>query len=372
MPEVRESAVPAADAGDLPAAARTLHDAYPAGPERDRAVRWLAWIAGQMGDRADLAWWEIPDWLGETRLRFARTLTGAVIVGIASGLGFAGYNGLNGLGAGVLAAMAAVFIGKRLRPGRLRRAPGPQALVPVRPRSRRDAAWLALAVATGVFLRQTLISLWARPVAGSPSASYRACRRSTAIDGLACLLAGLPVTMAGLVTGHLALVAVAALLAGFALLTALADGKLPALKQAELALLLRRGRRVSFHRLLEDAADRQVLAPAGAFYRFRDPAVQDYLRGRWQAAIDERTRRAAERKRRAAERAERIAAAAAGKHGPRAWLAGLLSGGTPVRSGSESIWAAGRPWRRSAGCCPSACQAGTPRPTSCSAAWAWS
>jgi len=173
VPEVRESAETAASADDSRQhpAARILHAAYPPGRERDRAIRWLAWMAGRMDVGRNLAWWDIPAWIGEPWLRFARTLTGAVLLGLAFGLGFGGYAGPSGLAAGLLAGLAAVYIGNRLRLGKLRRAQPPQAMVPRRPRSGRDAAILALAVLTGLFLRRTLISLWARPVTDSPSAS---------------------------------------------------------------------------------------------------------------------------------------------------------------------------------------------------------
>ncbi|MGH3180010.1 MAG: hypothetical protein ACRDPF_39820 [Streptosporangiaceae bacterium] len=313
MPEVREPAGTADGSGD-PSAERALAAAYPDGRERDRAIGWLVWIAGQMGAGRDLAWWQIPDWIGEAGLRAARTLTGAVLLGVAFGLGFGGYLGVRGLAAGLPAAIAAGWIGNRLRPGKLRRARAPQALVPQWPRSVRHRVVLALALLAGLFLRRTLIALWARPVTAWPPADpvgYRACRRSTVIDATACLATGLPWCVAGLALGTLELTAVGAALAGFAVLTALADGKLPALKQAELTLLVRRRRRVSFRRLLDGAVDRRVLVAAGGYYRFRDPSVQDYLLGRCQAAAGERQRRIAVRKQRAALRAERIAAGVA-------------------------------------------------------------
>ena len=327
MREVREPAGTPGGSGDLPAE-RVLAAAYPDGRERDRAIGWLVWIAGQMGAGRNLAWWQIPDWIGEAGLRAARTLTGAVLLGVAFGLGFGGYLGVRGLAAGLVAALAAGWIGNRVRPGKLRRARTPQALVPQWPRSVRHRVVLALALVTGLFLRRTLIFLWARPVAAWPPADpvgYRACRRSTVIDAAACLATGLPWCVAGLGLGTPELTAAGAALAGFAVLTALADGKLPALKQAELTLLVRRRRRVSFRRLLDGAVDRRVLVAAAGYYRFRDPSVQDYLLGRCQAAADERQRRMAARKHRAALRAERIAAAAAGKHGVRPWLLGWVS-----------------------------------------------
>jgi hypothetical protein len=316
--------------GEHPAA-RLLRDAYPSARERDQAVRWLTWISWQLAGRRNLAWWEIPGWVGEPWLRHARTLTGAILLGLAFSLGFGGYTGPTGLAVGGLAAVISVYIGNRLRPGRLRRGPELRAMVPAWPRTRRDAMVLALAVATGLFLRPVLIRWWARPVAGPPSASYRACRRSTAIDAAACLLTGLPLAVAGLAAGEVGLAALAAAPAGFALLTALADGQVPALRQAELALLVRRRHPVSFGRLLDGAADRQVLVPAGAYYQFRDPSVQRYLFGLQQSVADDRKRRADDRKRRADARKRQIDATVAGKHGVLPRLAGLLTTSRLIR-----------------------------------------
>lgn len=320
--------------------AESLRAAYPSAREHDRAVRWLTWIAWHLDGRRDLAWWEIPGWVGEPGLRYARTATGAVLLGLAFGLGFGAYTWPTGLAAGGLAAMIAVYLGNRLRPGRLRRDPAPQAMIPARPRTRRDAVVLALAVATGLFLRPVLIRSWARPVTGPPSASYRACRRSAVIDGVSCLLTGLPLALAGLAAGEVGLAALAAVPAGFAALTALADGKVPAVAQAELALLLRL-RPVRFRRLLETATDRQVLVPAGTYYQFRDPAVQRYLLGLRQTAADERRRRADERKRRRDAHRRRIAAAAAGKRGVRPWLLGQLPEGRRFRLAADVSVGAG-------------------------------
>ena len=134
-----------------------------------------------MGAGRDLAWWQIPDWIGEAGLRAARTLTGAVLLGVAFGLGFCGYLGVRGLAAGLVAALAAGWIGNRVRPGKLRRARAPQALVPHWPRSVQHRVVLALALVTGLFLRRTLIALgparsrpgrrrsrWATGPAGAP------------------------------------------------------------------------------------------------------------------------------------------------------------------------------------------------------------
>ena len=104
-------------------------------------------------------------------------------------------------------------------------------MIPRRPRSAPELALLATALVTGLPLRWTLRRLWAEQVTESPSATpdsgYRACRRSTAIDLAACVLAGVPAVMMSLFAGRL-LLALAGLLSAVAYLAALADGKVPA------------------------------------------------------------------------------------------------------------------------------------------------
>lgn len=61
-----------------------------------------------------------------------------------------------------------------------------------------------------------------------------------------------------------------------------------------------------------------VLRPAGPYYRFCDPSVQDYLIGIQQAVVDEREQRRAAKK-------QQIDTAVAAAKGARPWLLGLLS-----------------------------------------------
>jgi hypothetical protein len=56
-------------------------------------------------------------------------------------------------------------------------------------------------------------------------------------------------------------------------------------------LLITRGRRIRFARFLQQAVDRDVLCPAGPWYRFRDLSVQDYLVRVHLAALEERSQR---------------------------------------------------------------------------------
>jgi hypothetical protein len=319
VPEVRESAGPASNgktADHDPA--EILDAAYPAEGERRHAIRWLVWLAVRMGEYPDLAWWEIPSWIGPRNLRFARTLIAGGTLGLIWTAVLAPFSPLGALGTGGVMALLGGFLSRRIRPGKLRREPRPQAMIPRRPRSGRELALVTAALVTGLPLRWVLRRLWARPVADLPEAtpggSYLACRRSTAIDMAACLLTGAPVAVAsGFYRPSLLLIA--GLLSTIAYLTALADGKVPAVYQAELYLLIKLQHGVRFHRLLEQATDRRVLRKAGPYYRFGDPAVRDYLTGIRQAALDERALRIAARK-------QRIADAPAG---PRTWLLGLLA-----------------------------------------------
>ena len=131
-------------------------------------------------------------------------------------------------------------------------------------------------------------NLWSIPSADSQSATaagtYRADRRATALTGLAVgLLLGLvgglatdvPVGFASPLANDLANgvplgISVAAA-------TWLAIGQVPRMWVTETVLASRHRHRVRIMRLLEDAADRQVLRQAGVMYQFRHAALQDRL-----------------------------------------------------------------------------------------------
>ncbi len=296
VPEARDSAsaVSTANAASEGPAAATLRAAYPPGPERERAVDWLSWLAWRMGEHRVLGWWDIPSWVGERKLRWVRALIAASTLGLFFGLVLVWGNPLVALAIGaIMSVLGAVGSLKFVRLGKLRREPVPWAMVPRRPRSAWEFPLLAGAVVTGLPLRWVLRRLWARPVVGptsaTPDRSYRACGRSTAIDLAACALAGGPVLLIpDAVSGRLLL---AGTVSAMVYLVALADGKVPAVWQTQLFLLITRRRRIRFHRFLEEAVDRDVLCPVGPWYRFRDLAVQDYLIGLYLAVLEERERR---------------------------------------------------------------------------------
>ena len=268
-----------------------LAAAYPSRRERARRVRWLGWIAWHMRGCTHLAWWDIPAWSGRQKLVLAPALAGLVTLMACFGLWIVLFGEQTSQVLWWLFVIVTAFVIARVGPGRLRRSSWPLVLVPSRPQSRRELAALVEALVTGVPLRLVLIRLWTRPVPDTvtPGGSYRACRRSTAVDVIACLLTGLPAALLALAFGP-RLLAVGGVLTGFAFATALADGKLPAVKLAELRLLLG-GRRVSFHRLLERAVGRGLLLQSGPYYRFREHGLQDYLAACHRAAVRARARR---------------------------------------------------------------------------------
>jgi hypothetical protein len=63
-----------------------LVTAYKDERERAYAVRWLAWIAANMGTGRELRWWEIARWVPGWRLRLARALITALLAGSSATL----------------------------------------------------------------------------------------------------------------------------------------------------------------------------------------------------------------------------------------------------------------------------------------------
>ena len=126
-----------------------------------------------------------------------------------------------------------------------------------------------------------MLTLWATPIARSPSATpaatYRSDRRTAlilaVIIGLAIgLIIGLPAIglPASPVSGTCSGLAAA--------LTAwLAFGQAPLVKLTELILTCRGHGRWHFLPLLEDACDRQILRQAGTVYQFGHATLQDRL-----------------------------------------------------------------------------------------------
>ena len=122
-----------------------------------------------------------------------------------------------------------------------------------------------------------MLTLWATPIARSPSATpaatYGSDRRTTLnlalVIGLAIgLTAGLTTTspVAGACLGPAA-----------ALIAWLAFGQVPLVKLTELLLACRGHGRWHFLPLLEDACNRHILRKAGTVYQFRHATLQDRL-----------------------------------------------------------------------------------------------
>jgi hypothetical protein len=258
-----------------------------------RSEEFLGWVAAAMGDRRELAWWDIPRWVTASGLRVARVLTAALVTGlvVAAGTAIAEPRALVWtLGAMIIAG---VMSGKFIGPGRLRRTSPPRAMVPARPRSAAAAALLAVAVLTGLPMRAVLRHQWIEPVTGdgtTPDSSYRACRLSTVVDVLACLYTGLPLAVAGL-TVDPGVLGWAAVLSWFMALIALDDGKVFPVKLTELILLVRWRHRVNTHRLLEQAVTRGTLRYEGPYYEFTEAAEQNRLAVAWAGNVLARSQR---------------------------------------------------------------------------------
>jgi MFS family permease len=288
------------------------------------AVRWLAWIAQRLGPSRDLPWWQIPAWIPLWQLRLARVVTIGLVAGLINGIalniisalttGFTGNlaiglaaNLAHGMATGLLFGLVfGVWPGRRLQPRKL--APRWPKLADLqRVFSDGPMMWVAiflafiwgvigtvafgptagLAVAAVVVLAAEFRNLWSIPSADSRSATasetYRADRWATAITGLALglvmLLAGLSTDVPVGFTSPLANALANALPFGISVTVAawLAVGQAPRVLFAEIILACQHHHRVRLMRLLEDAADRQVLRQAGVMYQFRHATLQDRL-----------------------------------------------------------------------------------------------
>ena len=303
-------------------------------PRRVQAIRWLAWIANQMGASRDLSWWEIPSWIPRWKLHMARGL--AVGLAVAAAAGFAARR-IVGLVVGhVPGPMALIVVGlvvggaagvvaELATPLRQQ----PRTLIPRLPRTR-ELGWLlgfgvavglvvALAVGFGVAIAVGLVSgstarigpgfavgfvigfvfgltvglvlglggLGATRIATSPSASavgtYRTDLRTSVTVGLAVGVAG--ALTAGLAAGFefgpifgVEAAIVFGLAAG--LVIGLLIAQAPLVKLTELVLACQGKGRVRFLNLLEEAVERQLLRQAGTVYQFRHAALQDRLAGK--------------------------------------------------------------------------------------------
>ena len=269
-----------------------LAEFYSRERDRERAVRWLGWVAHHWGTEP-VAWWEIPDrvpgqWLARTRFAVA-----VVIVAAALGpaIGFSLWVAIP------LLLLLIVVMGtrgvslpslRRLRPPR----PGPpRRVMPRRPRGRRAIALLAISLVPVVTFTPVLVSRWTEPAHGEPVLTYRADRRATAARlaawlGSAGLVAAI-VLGAGVPVGAWLGVDLC-LAAGAGLIAALTAGPYPVVKLTELILLARWRQPVRLHRLLTDAAAGQVLVRASGHWTFRDEAMRGSLADAHAAELRER------------------------------------------------------------------------------------
>ena len=299
---------------------QVLMTAYPGERQREHATQWLAWIAHHMGTNRNLAWWDIPTWIPQWRLRLTRGLALGLPVGLTVGLTFGLTFGLRaGLRAGLafglvtgLGAELGAGVGLWREPRTIffpQRPPRPHDLGRILVSGSRVGlafglvTGLVTGLGTGLFFALIgfgpstvlflgpvtglgtglffvfmigLFNLWTTPIANSPSATavgtYRAARRISVLFWLGLGFFLVLVLVLGTGLGSMPLV--------FGLGCALAVAaipQVPLVKFTELVLACQGRGKVHFGRLLEDAFDRQVLRQAGTVYQFRHATLQDHL-----------------------------------------------------------------------------------------------
>jgi hypothetical protein len=259
--------------------------------DRERAVRWLGWVAYRWGTEP-VAWWEIPGRVPGQWLARARFAVAAVIVAAALGaaIGFSLWVAIVLLFAVVVWGSRGGFLPRlrRLRPPR----PGPpRRVTPRRPRGRREIALLTISLIPVVAFIPVLVSRWTGPAHGDPVLTYRADRQATAARlaawlGSAGLVAAI-VLGAGVPVGAWLGVDLS-LATGAGLIAALAAGPYPVVKLTELILLAQWRQPVRLHRVLTDAAAGQVLVRAGEHWQFRDEVLRVALADAHAAELRER------------------------------------------------------------------------------------
>ncbi len=328
------------DSGRFPTAAalrehlidQLLVTSYPDERQRAQAIRWLAWIAQQMGPSRDLPWWEIPAWIPQWKLRMTRALAVGIPVGAAAafaathliGLVVGHVNAVVAATAVGIVGFAGAGVGSDLAGGGYKHTP--RTLILRWPRSR-QVAWIlrnqlsvGRAIGLGVGLAGALVAglasgsivragsgfavgfgvgfvfgavvglvlalgtVWASPLAGSPSArpatAYRADLNTSVVAGLMIGLAGgLTVGLAAGLKFGPAFGFEAAVVFGLSagLSNWFLAAQVPLVKLTELVLACQGSGRIHFLRLLEEALNRQVLRQAGAVYQFRHAALQERL-----------------------------------------------------------------------------------------------
>jgi hypothetical protein len=290
-----------------------LADCYPRDRDRERAVRWLGWVAFHW-DAEPVAWWEIPGripgrWLA--RVRFAV----AVLI-VAAALGAAiGFTLWVAVAILLPAVIAYGSTGLRLPSARSLRIPRPgppRRVAPRWPRERNAVVLLTLSLISVVAFLPVLLAQWTGSAHGDAIETYRCDRRATDARaagwlGSAGLVAAI-VLGAGVPAGAWLGVDLA-LAAGAGLFAALTKGPYPMVKLTELILMAQWRQPASLHRVLTEAAARQVLVRAGEHWKFRDETVRAALAASHAAELRERDRaREARAARTAGARARLVAA----------------------------------------------------------------
>ena len=271
-----------------------LADAYPRDRDRERAVRWLGWVAYHWGAEP-VAWWEIPArvpgrWLA--RVRFA--VAGAIVAAaLGAATGFTLWVAVTIL---FLAVVVSGGTGGRVpsvRPLRIPQPGPPRRVEPRWPRGRGEIMLLAVSLIPVVTFTPVLLRQWTGPAHGDAAKAYRADRRTTVARFAAWLGSAGLIAAIVLGTGVPAgawLGADLSLAAGAGLFAALTTGPYPMVKLTELILLAQWRQPVSLHRVLTDAAAGQVLVPAGERWMFRDETVRAALAAAHAAELRERDR----------------------------------------------------------------------------------
>ena len=146
-----------------------LADFYARQRDRERAVRWLGWVAYHWGTDP-VAWWELPgrvpgQWLARTRLAVAVVIVAAAL---GAAIGFSLWVAIVLLFLVVVLGGRGMFLPslRRLRPPR----PGPpRRVTPRRPRGRRAIALLTISLISVVAFIPALVSHWTEPATGTRS-----------------------------------------------------------------------------------------------------------------------------------------------------------------------------------------------------------
>ena len=268
-----------------------LADFYSRELDRERAVRWLGWVAYHWGTEP-VAWWEIPDrvpsqWLARTRFAVAVVIVAAAL---GAAIGFSLWVAITPLLLVIVCSSKGVLLPSLWRPRPPR--PGlPRRVTPRLPRGRRAIALLTVSLIPVVTFTPVLVGGWTEPTHGDPVLTYRADRRATAARlaawlGSAGLVAAI-VLGAGVPVGAWLGVDLS-LATGAGLIAALIAGPYPVVKLTELILLAQWRQPVRLNHVLTDAAADQVLVRAGEHWRFRDDTVRVSLSDAHAAELRER------------------------------------------------------------------------------------